>query len=116
MKSKEIVMSAMAALAMVIPATTVMAQEHAMHTEHASDMSMPGNGAMTRGEIRKWDAVQNKVTLRHEEIKNLMMPPMTMVFVVSNPSQMQGLKVGDKVSFEAAENEGNLIVTKIQKR
>ena len=116
MKSKEIVMNAMAALALVVSTTTAMAQEHAMHAEHSTSMVMPANEAMTRGEVRKWDAAQNKVTLRHEEIKNLMMPPMTMVFVVSNPSQMQGLKVGDKVSFEAAEKEGSLIVTKIQKR
>lgn len=87
-----------------------------MRTEHSAGMPMTVNEAMTNGEVRKWDAVQNKVTLRHEEIKNLMMPPMTMVFVVTNPSQMQGLKVGDKVSFEAAEKEGSLIVTKIQKR
>ena len=35
---------------------------------------------MTEAEVRKVDKAHGKVTLKHGEIKNLDMPPMTMVF------------------------------------
>lgn len=108
-------LSVMLAVAMAGAAPLVLAQEHAMNGNQAAGMAMPGNEAMTRGEIRKWDPAQGKVTIRHEEIKNLMMPPMSMVFVVQNQSQMQGLKMGDKVIFEAIAQDGRLIVTQIRK-
>ncbi len=94
-----------------------LAQAPAGHEHHGAGMNMPmaGSEALTRGEIRKWDAAQNKVTLRHEEIKNLMMAPMTMVFRVQNPAQMKDLQVGDKVVFEAVEQNGRLMVKSIRK-
>ena len=110
-------MAVWAAAALAGSPTLALAQSHAAHGDHGAGMSMPmaGNEAMTRGEIRKWDAAQNKVTLRHEEIKNLMMAPMTMVFGVQNPEQMKDLKVGDKVVFEAIEHNGRLMVKAIRK-
>lgn len=93
----------------------VWAQEHAAHGDHGAGATIADDERMTRGEIRKWDAAQNKVTLRHEEIKSLMMPPMTMVFVVKNPQQMQGLKVGDKVVFEAVDQDGRAVIKEIRK-
>ena len=38
------------------------------------------------GEVRKIEKAQGKITLRHGELKGLDMPPMTMVFRVSNPA------------------------------
>jgi Cu/Ag efflux protein CusF len=38
---------------------------------------------LTAGEITRVDARTGKLTIRHEEIKNLDMPPMTMVFALS---------------------------------
>lgn len=70
--------------------------------------------AMTAGEVRKVDAVQGKVTIRHEPIKNLDMPAMTMVFRAEKPDQVKGLKAGDKVRFQAASVAGSLVVTHIK--
>ena len=39
---------------------------------------------MTDGEVRKVDKDAKKITLKHGEIKNLDMPPMTMVFQVKD--------------------------------
>ncbi|OZA55774.1 MAG: hypothetical protein B7X79_13685, partial [Acidovorax sp. 17-64-282] len=41
-------------------------------------------GDLSDGEITRWDPRTGKVTLRHGEIKNLGMPPMTMVFRVTD--------------------------------
>lgn len=70
---------------------------------------------MTGGEVRKLDASQGKVTLRHERIANLDMPPMTMVFRVAKPDLLAGLNVGDKVLFRAEDVAGTLTVTEIRK-
>ena len=68
---------------------------------------------MTDGEVRKIDKETKKITLKHAEIKNLDMPPMTMVFLVKNPAQLDGLKPGDKVKF-AVEMVGTaMVVTEI---
>ena len=65
------------------------------------------------GEVRRVDAVGGRITLRHGEIRNLDMPPMTMVFV-ARPELLQALKAGDKVRFRATRRDGGYAVTEIQ--
>ena len=48
------------------------------------------------------------------DIPNLDMPPMTMVFVVKDPSQLKGLKVGDSVQFTAEQLNGAYTVTNLE--
>lgn len=67
------------------------------------------------GEIRKINSAQAKVTIKAGPIPNLDMPPMTMVFKATPPSLLQGLAEGDKVSFEAAQVNGQYVVTSIRK-
>ena len=69
---------------------------------------------MADGEIRKIDKDAKKITLRHGEIKNLEMPPMTMVFQVKDPAMLEGFKVGDKVKFAVDKQEGGFFVTTLQ--
>ncbi len=66
-------------------------------------------------EVRKVDKDAGKITLKHGEIKNLDMPPMTMVFSVKDKAMLDPIKAGDKVKFKAAKEGGNYIVTEIQK-
>jgi Cu(I)/Ag(I) efflux system periplasmic protein CusF len=68
---------------------------------------------MSEGEVRR--LAEDRVTLRHGPIDNLKMPPMTMVFRVSESAQLEGLEVGDAVQFRAQEQNGNYVVTEIQK-
>jgi Cu(I)/Ag(I) efflux system periplasmic protein CusF len=69
----------------------------------------------TDGEVRKIDKAQSKITLRHGEIKNLNMPPMTMVFRVKDAKLLDGLAAGDKVKFTAEQVDGNYVVTQVAK-
>jgi Cu(I)/Ag(I) efflux system periplasmic protein CusF len=69
----------------------------------------------TDGEVRKIDKALSKITLKHGEIKNLEMPPMTMVFRVKESKLLEALTVGDKVKFAAEKIDGNYVVTQITK-
>jgi Cu(I)/Ag(I) efflux system periplasmic protein CusF len=69
---------------------------------------------MTQGEIRKIDKDTKKITLKHGEIKNLDMPPMTMVFQVKDMAALDKLKAGDKVRFAAEKTAAGFVVTQIE--
>lgn len=56
-----------------------------------------------------------RLTLKHAEIKNLDMPPMTMVFHAANAELLQGLSAGDRVRFTAERIEGRYTVTSLYK-
>jgi Cu(I)/Ag(I) efflux system protein CusF len=68
----------------------------------------------SEGEIKKIDKEGGKLTIRHEELKNLGMPAMTMVFR-AKPQILEQLKQGDKVRFVAEKVNGALTVTVIEK-
>ena len=69
---------------------------------------------LSDGEIRKVDKDAAKLTIRHGEIKNLSMPPMTMVFKVQDNAMLEKVKAGDKVQFAVAKVDGMLTVTAIE--
>ena len=66
------------------------------------------------GEVRKVDAEAGKITLRHGDIPNLEMPPMTMVFRVASPDFLSRVKAGDQVLFSAEKRNGALTLTAIE--
>ena len=70
---------------------------------------------MTEAEVRKVDKDNKKITLKHGEIKNLDMPPMTMVFQVNDATLLDKVQAGDKVKFRAVNEAGKFTVTEIQK-
>jgi Cu(I)/Ag(I) efflux system protein CusF len=69
---------------------------------------------LTDAEVRKVDLDTNKVTLKHGEIKNLEMPPMTMVFAVRDPAMAAQVKAGDRVRFSAEKIDGKLTIVHIE--
>jgi Cu(I)/Ag(I) efflux system periplasmic protein CusF len=78
-------------------------------------VSALAQAAMADGEVRKVDKSRGKITLKHGEIKNLDMPPMTMVFGVKNKALLDRVKAGDKVKFSADKDaSGDLIVTAVE--
>lgn len=69
--------------------------------------------AMSRGEVRKIDLANQKITLRHGPLLNLGMPPMTMVFGVQDAALLEGLQVGDKVQFVVEQQGSQFVVTEL---
>ncbi len=73
----------------------------------------PAQAQSTDAEVMKIDKAQQKITLKHGEIKNLDMPPMTMVFRAQDPAMLDAVKVGDKVKFDADKVGGQYTVVKL---
>jgi len=69
---------------------------------------------LTDAEVRKVDKAAGKITLKHGEIKNLDMPPMTMVFGVKDKALLDKVKAGDKVKFSAEKEGGQYVVTGVE--
>jgi Cu/Ag efflux protein CusF len=67
------------------------------------------------GQVMKVDKATARVTLKHGEIKNLDMPPMTMVFRVRDAAMLEGVAVGDQVRFTAERVDGQYTVTTLAK-
>ena len=110
-----IIVAATAAFA--ASALPVYAQSHG-HNHAATAPAMKpvaGEAAeMSDGEVRKVDKAGKKITLRHGPLKNLDMPPMTMVFQVNDAALLDNVKAGDKVRFAASNPDGKLTVTQIE--
>lgn len=86
----------------------------AFANQHSATPVASSAAATSLGEVRKIDAANQKITLRHGPLANLGMPPMTMVFKVQETAQLEGLKVGDKVSFVAQQQGSQFVVTELQ--
>lgn len=87
------------------------AQTSAAASSEATDTD---SQELSEGEVTRWDERTQKVTLRHGELKNLNMPPMTMVFRLQDASQASQIKVGDKVRFRAEQVNGAFVATQLQ--
>ena len=89
-------------------------REGFMNTQHSTGAAATLPWA--EAEVRRIDTAAGKISLKHGEIKNLDMPPMSMVFQVPDTSQLAGLKVGDSVRFTADQINGAYTVVRIERR
>lgn len=97
-----------------LQARAEMTMSHEGHD--MSQMAEMGDAqTMTKGVITRIDAANGKLGIKHEAIENLKMPPMNMVFRLASPALLEGLKVGDAVSFHAENPAGKLTLTRVQK-
>ncbi len=83
------------------PATTAVSSAHA-------------DQILTDGVVRKIDKGSGKITIKHGEIKNLGMPPMTMVFRVKDGALLDQLKEGDAIRFHVEAINGINTVLRIE--
>ncbi|MFW8585964.1 copper-binding protein [Rhizobium beringeri] len=68
----------------------------------------------TKGVVNKVDTKAKKVTIKHEDLKGLDMPAMTMVFRVEDPALLEKLKEGSNIEFVAERVNGKLTVTEVK--
>ena len=69
---------------------------------------------LSDGVVRKVDKGSGKITIKHGEIKNLGMPPMTMVFRVKDPALLDQLREGDAIRFYVEAINGINTVLRIE--
>lgn len=74
--------------------------------------SQPSNG-MADGVVRKVDKDAGKLTIKHGPIPSMDMPPMTMVYRVSDPTMLDQVKPGDAIRFTMDKVSGQYTVTRI---
>lgn len=111
---KRISTSLLTALALLAAAPPLLAQTAAPAT--STQAAAPASDDWTSGEVRRVDAANQRLSLRHGEIKNLNMPAMSMVFGVRDAALLQGLKAGDKVRFVVIdEGGGKLTITALER-
>ena len=82
-------------------------------TASALLISVAAHAESALGEVVKLDRTQQKITLKHEEIKSLDMPAMTMSYRMKDPAALDTLKVGDRVRFDAEKINGQYTVMRI---
>jgi Cu/Ag efflux protein CusF len=93
------------------------AQSHAHGHDHQAP-AMQVAQAQQRPEVealvRTVDKSAKKITLKHGDIPNLDMGPMTMVFQVADPALLDKVKAGDTVRFTADKVRGAYTVMTIE--
>ena len=100
------------ALTLGEPAFALEEQTHGDHqTSSAHESVDQSQNSFFNAEILKIDKANGKVTIRHEEIKNLAMPPMMMAYQVKNPAMLNQFKEGDLVRIKAAMQNGKVVIT-----
>lgn len=83
---------------------------HAPATQLAQAQPRPEVEAL----VRTVDKSAKKITLKHGDIPNLDMGPMTMVFQVADPALLDKVKAGDRVRFTADKVRGAYTVMTIE--
>lgn len=69
--------------------------------------------SLADGEVRKVDAANGKLTIRHGPLAELGMDAMTMVFRAADPAMLERVRTGDRIRFRAKRVDGVLTVMEI---
>jgi len=102
-------------LASLLAAAPALAQHGQLHHSTPIQVSQAKAAAASEGVVQKIDKTAGKITLKHGEIKNIGMPPMTMVFQLKERALLDKVKVGEKVKFFAEQlKDGSYAVTAIE--
>ena len=70
--------------------------------------------ATASGEVRRINAAEGKITIKHGQIPELDLTAMTLVYRV-DPALLKGIAPGDTVTFTARREAGQYVVTAISK-
>lgn len=84
------------------------------HRAAANTASTPQATDLSEGEVVRWDAATRRITLRHGELRNLDMPPMTMVFRVRDAVPAAAQVPGARVRFLAERDAGGFVASRIE--
>lgn len=113
-KKLGVIMIKIAKKLMVTICTVLSMQAYAISPDLSNTSTVEEN--LTKAVVKKIDRENGKITLKHEDIKNLDMPGMTMVFKAKDVSSLENLKEGDSVDAQLDKENGSFIVKKIIKK
>ena len=101
-------------VAMTAASSLLLSVTSAAQTSQQTDSAIT-QASSTQGEVKRVDMSMGKITIKHGYIKNLDMPPMTMVFTVKDKALLNGIAAGDQVRFKAALEGEKIVVTDLEK-
>jgi len=102
-------------LILVALAPALAPAQHVHPAPAAQQVAQAAAKDASDGEVRKVDKANGKITIRHGEIPNIHMGPMTMTFGVKSAAMLDAVAAGDKVKFRVEEIKGDYVVTSIEK-
>ncbi len=68
------------------------------------------------GQVKKVDPVRQRLVLRHGELPEFDMPPMTMAYRVADAQWLESLRPEDEVEFQAAKVGGYYTLTELRRK
>jgi Cu(I)/Ag(I) efflux system protein CusF len=118
MKKKSIFAQAVLAFTLVftLGGNTALSMEHSAHGHGAAaaEQSVPGSSQVfsAAGLIEKIEG--NALTISHGAVPALNWPPMTMLFVLESEDLLEGIKAGDKVSFDFRAQGNTFVIVNLE--
>lgn len=107
-------------IALLAAACSPPAQQDAAKGEAGMNMetTTPASaGPITSvGTVTAVDTAAGTISLDHEPIAAISWPAMSMQFTAENPAILQGIAVGDRVSFEIKSATETSVITSVQKQ
>ena len=97
-------------LALLCGFSTLAAAEEATSPPQSEPAVTAQDLPWIKAKVKKVNADAAKVTLSHQEITNLDMPAMTMVFALANKELLTGLNEGAEIEVQFGEAEGRYLV------
>ncbi len=70
--------------------------------------------AEATGEVRRVDATEGKITIKHGAIKELNLPAMTLIYEAP-PALLADIQPGDKVRFTVVHKDGKYVITALSR-
>ena len=107
------IMFGLLAAGSISTSATAAGHDHAAAPAKAAETQV-GAQPQSDGEIKKIDKNAGKITVKHGALVNLDMPPMTMVFKVTDRAMLEQVKAGDKVKFTVEKINGAFTITALQ--
>lgn len=77
-------------------------------------MVQAGEVEAVPAEVRRVNTRANTLSLRHEAIPHLDMPPMTMTFRISDPQMLENLSPGDQIRVHIEKLDGEYTILSIE--
>jgi Cu(I)/Ag(I) efflux system periplasmic protein CusF len=108
-------------IALALAACSPPASQEAAKSDAEMNMAEPAPPAAAgpvaaTGTVTAVDAGAGAISINHEPIAAINWPSMTMQFTAENPAMLQGIAVGDRVSFEIKSATETSVVTMVQKQ
>lgn len=107
----------LAVLVLLIAAPMMVHAQSGMKGMDMKDMPMKKGDAATHkgtGVVTNIDRAAGKVTLKHDPIKSLSWPTMTMAFTVKDKAMLDKIAKDKKVEFEFVQQDQQFVITSIK--